>query len=214
MEHDPESSLSAKIRSVESQPVLWRKHDVWSAVQDNIRTTKRRSYVFQYAAAVIVLMLVLSHPLRHAPNITASTSISDFTVAPTVAPPAEKRSEAVATAKIVVDETRSGSSDHQMEDRIDTQALVSPLENNEEEVASAGPGIIARESEPDLIAMDAEFGQLVAAPRIKVIVGVVSPTDDHTEIRKRKKKLFHKLDRLETKDHTPEIHPIVVARLK
>lgn len=216
MEHNPESELSGKIRSIECQPVLWRKHEVWSAIPDNIRPVKKRSHIYQYAAAVVVFMFAHVYPLDHAPRTVASTSAHNPTM-PIAEPLAEKSSTALDSTKTDVDQLTYESTVQQV--RTATEQVTVDTPTNKE-LKDMSPKL----SEPmealttataasleDTIDPPEEIAEV---PRIKAIIGVVHRQEREIYTRKRKKKLFHKLDREEPENEAMANHGIVVARLK
>lgn len=218
MAHDPENALARKIRSVECQAVLWRKHEVWSAIQDRTARNRKRSRVYYCAAAVIAFMFVQVYSLRESPPTDVPVP-SPYQALTTIDHSAENRLTAKRAEKVTKDQDIPDQRLPMKMDHGDAEAPVTVMTiNHNKEVNLEDidvPKAVAVESEPDIENRQLLRKAPLPEPRIRAIVGVASWHEDNsTALRQQKKNLFRKPEPTETEYDDRTINSIVIARLK
>lgn len=219
MAHDQETELARIIRSVECKPVLWKKHEVWSAVQERIAPKKKSFRPFRYAAAFLaIIMCVQVDTLRESPLISVMAPAGDHAIT-TITDESEQ---------MVLSEPSAGTTTKNRKDL--HQGLASKTVPVEVEKPVTGMNVKRNDDVngednivPEAVAMKTiETEQLPAAsedavvePRVKAIVGVVGWSDgNNTESRKKHRQLFQKPDTPEMVYNERTAPSMVIARLK
>lgn len=218
MAHDQETELARIIRSVECQPVLWKKHEVWSAVQERVAPKKKRFRLFRYAAALIAFMCVNMDTFRESPFISVTAPAQDHAITTII----DESEQKVLSEKSAETITKNRKDRHQ---RLAPKTATVEVERPANAMNRKQHDEVNTEDDkaPESVAMEPiETGHLsaasedaVAEPRIKAIVGVVGwPDGSNTDARRQRKKLFQSPEPPEMVYDERPIPSMVIARLK
>jgi hypothetical protein len=218
MAHDLETELARKIRSVETQPVLWKKHEVWSAIHDQIAPQERRSRVYYYAAALIILMFAHADSLRENLPLSVPLPHRDQAVATTIDPPVkdqlpDKPSEAIINDRKKPAQVFRRSIDPPNFEPAVASAAVTQLHQVNIESKQI-MDVLPVQLQPEIIETSIAAEEPLPQTRIRAIVGVVSPTGNEPDVPRARRKLFHKLEPPEMDYEQTRSNSIVIARLK
>lgn len=218
MAPEQETELARIIRSIECQPVLWKKHEVWSAVQERVAPKKKRFRLFRYAAALIAFMCIKVDTLRESPFISVTVPAHDHAITPII----DESEQKVFSEKSAETITKNRKDRHQgLRPKTASVEVVRPANainrkqhdevNTEDDKAPEGVAMEPIETGH----LSAASQDAVAEPRIKAIVGVVGWSDgNNTETRKKHRQLFQRPDPPETVYKERTAPSMVIARLK
>jgi hypothetical protein len=219
MAHDQETELARIIRSVECQPVLWKKHEVWSAVQERVAPKKKRFRLFRYAAALIAFMLVQVYTLKESPLISVTAPVQDQAITTIIDQSSNKSlADNHPTENITKDPKIQRRSLPPKTAPARIEKLVTTMTVEQIDHVHVEDSEVPNPAAIETIKIDnqsAASEDVIPEPRVKAIVGVIGWSDDNnTEARIRRKKLFQSPEPPEMVYDERPIPSMVIARLK
>jgi hypothetical protein len=201
---DMENGLTGKISTLEQQPVLWNKDQVWSKISAKIATGSGHSRHYYYAAAVLTFILVFNAYRLQEDNPNVLNSISE-----------DKPERINSTDLTVIENVQTLTATDAVLMR---PGVSQPVQQSHPEPPVAEPQYIETESEIAWHEENADplSGVVVARQaKIEPIIGVYEVTPEREAIAKTKgKKLFHKLDQPVKIDDDAYRNAIIIARIK